>query len=157
LADFVPVFLSDIPELFRRKTLELDVALLSLSPPDAHGNCTLGPSVDAAKAASECARLVLAEINEQMPRTHGNTVVPLDRVTAFVTSDRPLIESEHAAPTPVEARIGAIVADLIEDGSTLQMGIGAIPDAVLARLGDKQDLGVHTEMFSDGIIALIRN
>jgi acyl-CoA hydrolase len=155
VADFVPVFLSDIPDLFRSGNVPLDVALLSLSPPDAHGDCTLGPSVDAAKAASEHARVVIAEINERMPRTHGNTVVPLERVTAFAATDRPLPEAEPAAPGEVESRIGEIVAGLVVDGATLQLGIGAIPDAVLARLGNKRDLGIHSEMFSDGLIPLV--
>ncbi len=154
-ADFVPIFLSDIPWLFRSGTVKLDVALLQLSPPDHHGNCTLGPSIDAAKAATDSATLVLAEINEQMPRTHGNTCVPLERVDAFCVTNRPLHELTPGAETEVEARIGEIVAELVEDGSTLQMGIGAIPDAVLARLGGKSDLGVHTEMFSDRLVDLI--
>jgi acyl-CoA hydrolase len=156
-ADFIPVFLSDIPDLFRRGVVALDVALLSLSPPDRQGNCTLGPSVDAAKAAAESARKVVAVINERMPRTHGNTVVPLERVHAFAHVDRPLWEMTRAPGGDVERRIGEIIADLVEDGSTLQLGIGGIPDAVLDRLGDKHDLGVHTEMFSDGIIPLIEN
>jgi 4-hydroxybutyrate CoA-transferase len=154
-ADYVPVFLSDIPALFRNRRIPLDVALLQLSPPDQHGNCTLGPSVDAAKSASESAPILLAEINEQMPRTHGASVVPFERVTAFVHTNRPLHEAQCAAPTPVESQIGEHIAGLIEDGATLQMGIGAIPDAVLARLGNKHDLGVHTEMFSDGLIPLL--
>jgi acyl-CoA hydrolase len=154
-ADFVPVFLSDIPGLFSQGIVPLDVALLSLSPPDAQGNCTLGTSVDAARAAADAARLVVAEINEQMPRTHGNTVVPLDRVHAFVLTDRPPWEVLPADQTDVEQRIGETIAGLIEDGSTLQVGIGGIPDAVLSRLHDKHDLGVHTEMFSDGLVDLI--
>jgi acyl-CoA hydrolase len=154
-ADFVPVFLSDIPGLFSSRRIPLDAALLQLSPPDAHGNCTLGTSVDAARAAADSARIVIAEINRRAPRTHGNTAVPLARVEAFVLTDRPLYEAEQATQTEVEARIGEIVARLVDDGATLQMGIGAIPDAVLGRLGDKHDLGIHTEMFSDGLIPLI--
>lgn len=154
-ADFIPVFLSDIPALFATRRIPLDVALLQLSPPDKHGNCTLGTSVDAARAASEHARIILAEINEQVPRTHGATRVPFSRVTAFVHTDRPLIETLPAAQSDVEAQIGEIIAGLVEDGSTLQMGIGGIPDAVLKRLGNKRDLGVHTEMFSDGLLPLI--
>ena len=154
-ADYLPVFLSDIPALFSSGRIPLDVALLQLSPPDRHGNCTLGTSVDTAKAAADSARVVIAEINRQMPRTHGNTVVPLARVHAFTLTDRPLLEAEAPHQTDVEARIGQLVADLVEDGSTLQMGIGGIPDAVLRRLGDKHELGVHTEMFSDGLIPLI--
>jgi 4-hydroxybutyrate CoA-transferase len=153
-ADFVPIFLSDIPSLFVKGQVALDVALLQLSPPDAHGYCTLGTSVDAALAASQTARYVVAEINDRMPRTHGNTLVPLSRVHAFIHTSRPLHIHDSRPPTPVEDAIGAHVAALVDDGATLQMGIGAIPDATLRRLGDKQDLGVHTEMFSDGLVDL---
>jgi acyl-CoA hydrolase len=156
-ADFIPVFLSDIPDLFRRGVVPLDVAMLSLSPPDRQGNCTLGTSVDAAKAAAEYAKVVVAVINEKMPRTHGNTVVPLDRVHAFTVVDRPLWEMPRGPAGETERRIGEIIADLVEDGSTLQLGIGGIPDAVLERLRNKHDLGVHTEMFSDGLIDLIES
>lgn len=156
-AEFIPVFLSDIPGLFISRRVPLDVAILQLSPPDRHGNCSLGTSVDAAKAAADSARIILAEINDQMPRTHGNTVVPFERVTAFIHTNRPMHESPPADQSPVEAQIGELIAQLVEDGSTLQMGIGAIPDAVLSRLGDKNDLGVHTEMFSDGLLPLLRN
>ena len=155
-ADFVPIFLSDIPGLFMSGAVKLDVALLQLSPPDAHGLCSLGTSCDAAKAAAESARLVIAEINAQMPRTHGNNVVPLSRIHAFVATDRPLVEQGGEPETPVEARIGELVADLVEDGSTLQVGIGGIPDAVLARLHGKHDLGIHSEMFSDRIVDLVQ-
>ena len=154
-ADFVPIFLSEIPWLFKTGEVALDVALLQLSPPDAHGHCTLGTSVDAAMAAADHARMVVAEINLRMPRTSGHTVVPFSRVAAFCLTDRPLAESAPAVQTDVEARIGEIIAGLVDDGATLQMGIGAIPDAVLARLGNKVDLGVHTEMFSDGLVPLI--
>jgi len=155
LAEFIPVFLSDIPALFTSGQVPLDVAILQLSPPDAHGMCTLGTSVDTAYAAACSAKAVLAEINERMPRTHGHTAVPFSRVRAFVHTDRPLHAAERTAPTEVEKRIGELIANLVEDGATLQMGIGGIPDAVLARLGDKHELGVHTEMFSDGLIPLV--
>ena len=135
--------------------MALDVALVQLSPPDAHGLCSLGTSVDAARAAVDSARFIIAEINQQMPRTHGNTAVPFDRVDAFIHTDRPLPEHRPGPENAVEARIGEIVAGLIEDRSTLQMGIGAIPDAVLSRLANKHDLGVHTEMFSDRLIDLV--
>jgi 4-hydroxybutyrate CoA-transferase len=154
-ADFVPIFLSDIPGLFLSGRVNLDVAFLQLSPPDSHGLCSLGTSCDAAKAAAETARIVVAEINEQMPRTHGNNVFPLERVHAFVATDRPLVEHHLAPESAVEARIGELVADLVDDGSTLQMGIGGIPDAVLARLHHKRDLGIHTEMFSDRVVDLV--
>jgi 4-hydroxybutyrate CoA-transferase len=154
-ADFVPVFLSDIPALFTTRAIPLDVAFLQLSPPDRRGLGTLGTSCDAAKAAADSALMVVAEINERMPRTHGNNVVPLDRVTAFTHTDRPLHEHAHVTESEVEGRIGEQVAALVEDGSTLQMGIGGIPDAALARLFDKRDLGVHTEMFSDRLVDLV--
>ncbi|MFH1043912.1 MAG: acetyl-CoA hydrolase/transferase C-terminal domain-containing protein [Pseudomonadota bacterium] len=153
-ADFMPIFLADIPELFLSGRIRLDAAILQLSPPDVHGCCTLGTSVDTALAAADSARIIIAEINEQMPRTHGHTVVPFERIGAFIHTDRPLIE-QHAEPeTEVDARIGEIIAGLIEDGSTLQMGIGAIPDAALHRLREKRDLGIHTEMFSDRVVEL---
>ena len=156
-AFFVPVFLSDVPGLFASRRIPLDVALVSLSPPDEHGLCTLGTSIDAAKAATEHATIVLAEINEQLPRTYGATVVPFDRVTAFVHTDRPLHEARKVTIGAVENQIGAHIAELVRDGSTLQMGIGAIPNAVLSRLGHKNDLGVHTEMFSDLLVPLIKS
>ena len=156
-ADFVPIFLSDIPGLFLSGAVKLDVAFVQVSPPDAHGLCSLGTSCDAAKAAADTARVVIAEINEQMPRTFGNNTLPLARIHAFIATDRPLLE-HHAEPeTPVEARIGELVANLVEDGSTLQMGIGGIPDAVLARLHGKRDLGIHTEMFSDRVVDLVES
>jgi acyl-CoA hydrolase len=154
-ADFIPVFLSDIPRLFKTRRIPLDVAVVQLSPPDRHGLCTLGPSVDTALAAVESAPIVLAEINEQMPRTIGHTAVAFDKVTAFTLTDRPLVEAPASDETDVEARIGDLIAGLVEDGSTLQLGIGAIPDAVLSRLGNKRDLGVHTEMFSDRVVDLV--
>jgi acyl-CoA hydrolase len=154
-ADFMPIFLSAIPPLFTSRTVCLDVALVQVSPPDRHGYCTLGTSVDTAKAAADSARVVIAEINEQMPRTHGNSTVPLDRFDAFVLTDRPLHEAEAAEETAVESRIGELIAGLVDDGATLQMGIGGIPNAVLARLGNKRDLGIHTEMFSDNVIPLV--
>jgi acyl-CoA hydrolase len=153
-ADFMPIFLSDIPALFQSGRIRLDVALLQVSPPDMHGCCTLGTSVDTAKAAADSARVIIAEVNEQMPRSHGNTVVPFERIAAFIHTDRPLIEQEAEPETEVEARIGEIIAGLVEDGSTLQMGIGAIPDAALLRLREKRDLGIHTEMFSDRVVEL---
>jgi 4-hydroxybutyrate CoA-transferase len=156
-ADYVPIFLSDIPSLFETRKIPLDVALLQLSPPDKHGYCTLGTSVDAALAASHAATFIVAEINERMPRTHGNVLVPLSRVHAFTVTSRPLHLCRQRPPTAVEEAIGGHVADLIEDGATLQMGIGAIPDAALRRLKGRADLGIHTEMFSDGIVDLVES
>jgi 4-hydroxybutyrate CoA-transferase len=154
-ADFMPIFLADIPRLFTSRTIPLDAAILQLSPPDRHGLCTLGTSVDAAKAAADSAPLLIVEINDQMPRTHGNTAVRFDRIHAFIHTNRPLIEHHPSPETRVEAHIGEIIAGLVEDGSTLQTGIGTIPDAVLSRLYDKHDLGVHTEMFSDRVVDLV--
>lgn len=150
----MPIFLSDIPDLFTSKTIPLDAALLQLSPPDAHGMCSLGTSVDTAKAAADSAAILIAEINEQMPRTLGNSVVPFERIAAFIHTNRPLVEHPADPETEVEARIGEQIAELVEDGATLQMGIGTIPNSVLSRLRHKQDLGVHTEMFSDGVVDL---
>ncbi|TNF37582.1 MAG: acetyl-CoA hydrolase/transferase family protein [Deltaproteobacteria bacterium] len=156
-ADFTPIFLSDVPRLFTSGRVPLDVAIVQLSPPDDHGHCTLGVSVDTALAAVRTARIVIAEINEQMPRTAGHSVVPINCVHAFIRTNRPLISHPCGKEGEVESQIGSIIADLIPDGATLQMGIGNIPDAVLRRLGDKHDLGIHTEMFSDTLIPLIEN
>ncbi|MBP7550873.1 MAG: acetyl-CoA hydrolase/transferase family protein [Gemmatimonadaceae bacterium] len=154
-ADFVPIFLSDVPSLFLSGRVRLDAALVQLSPPDRHGYCSLGTSVDAARAAVDSAPMIIAEINNQMPRTHGDTSVPFEEIEAFTHTDRPLPQHLPEAESPVIARIGELVAGLVEDGSTLQMGIGAIPDAVLSRLHDRHDLGVHTEMFSDRLVDLV--
>jgi acyl-CoA hydrolase len=154
-AEYIPVFLSDIAGLFRTGRIKLDAAIVQLSQPDRHGLCTLGTSVDVARAAVDTAPIVIAEINRQMPRTHGNTVVPLKKLSAWVESDRPLIEHGVESQTPATERIGELIADLVDHGSTLQVGIGAVPDAVLARLANKHDLGIHTEMFSDRIVELV--
>ena len=154
-ADFIPIFLSDIPDLFISGAVRLDVAFIQLSPPDDHGLCSLGTSTDAAKAAADTAKIVIAEINEQMPRTHGNNVVPFSRIHSFIATNRPLHEHTAEPETEIEARIGEFVSELVEDGSTLQTGIGAVPDAILSRLTHKRDLGVHTEMFSDRVVDLV--
>ena len=156
-ADFVPIFLSDIPGLFTSGLVKLDAALLQLSPPDRHGTCSLGTSIDAARAAVDSAAMVLAEINERMPRTHGHTAVPLDRVAAWTATDRELPGHAPLPPTAVEERIGDHVAALVDDGACLQLGIGGIPNAVLARLEHRHDLGIHSEMFSDGVVRLIES
>ena len=154
-ADFVPIFLSDIPSLFTSGQVRLDAALLQLSPPDRHGQCTLGTSVDAARAAADSGALVLAEINEQMPRTHGHSSVALSALAAFCTTDRELPKRQPAVgDAAVTDAIGMHVAALVEDRACLQLGIGAIPDAVLRRLMDRNDLGIHTEMFNDGLMKL---
>jgi 4-hydroxybutyrate CoA-transferase len=153
-ADFMPVFLSDIPALFLNGRIRLDAALVQLSPPDRHGLCSLGTSVDAARAAVDSAPIVIAEINSQMPRTHGNSALPIERIAAFVCTDRSLPEHPQAAESTVDARIGEWIADLVDDRSCLQLGIGSIPDAVARRLTGKRDLGIHTEMLSDGVLPL---
>ena len=154
-ADYIPVFLSEVPALFRRGILPLDHAFVQLSPPDRHGFCTLGTSVDASRAAVETAATVTAELNPRMPRTHGDALVHVDEIDYAVEVDDPLPEHPAAPPTDLELAIGRHVAGLVEDGATLQMGIGSIPDAVLAALGGHRDLGIHTEMFSDGLIDLV--
>jgi 4-hydroxybutyrate CoA-transferase len=153
--DYLPCFLSEIPGLIRSGTRKVDVAFIHVSPPDAHGYCSLGTSVEATKAALEVASLVIAQINDQMPRTHGDGLIHIDRIHAAVRVSTPLFETTLSTPGPVELRIAQYAAGLIEDGSTLQMGIGSVPDAVLAALRNHQDLGIHTEMWTDGALDLI--
>jgi acyl-CoA hydrolase len=154
-ADFVPIFLSEVPLLFRRRLMPLDMALVHVSPPDRHGLCSLGVSVDVAVAAVETAKVVIAQVNPRMPRTLGHGVVPVSRFTRIVEVDRPLPQVGGAEISAVERLIGERVAGLVEDGATLQLGIGAVPDAVLQALTHHKALGVHTEMFSDGLLPLI--
>lgn len=156
-ADFIPAFLSDIPDMIRT-VLPVDVALVQVSPPDIHGYCSLGVSVDVARTAVNCAKYVIAQVNPQMPRTHGDGMIHTDRFTAMVFHDEALPQVDYGAKvTATELKIGENIAALIEDGSTLQVGIGTIPDAVLKCLGNHKDLGMHTEMFSDGVIDLFEN
>ena len=153
-ADFIPVFLSDIPDLFRNE-MHIDVALVQVSPPDAHGYCSLGVSVDIARSAVNTATHIIAQVNPRVPRTHGDSLVHTTRFTSMVYQEEELPQVDYGAKVgPEELKIGKIVAGLIEDGSTLQMGIGTIPDAVLKSLHHHKNLGVHTEMCSDGIIDL---
>ncbi len=154
-ADYMPVFLSEVPALFRNGALPIDTALIQVSPPDRHGFCSLGVSVEATRAAVLAAKHVVAQVNRHMPRTHGDGLIHVDQLNALVEYDEPLPEVFARQPTEIEGRIGKNCASLIEDGATLQMGIGAIPNAVLAALRDHRDLGVHTEMFSDGLIDLV--
>lgn len=156
-ADYVPVFLSEIPHLFNRGIIKLDVALVNVSPPDKHGYCSLGVSVDASRAAVMNANTVIAQINPSMPRTHGDGIIHSNLIDIGVEVDDPLPEAHSTELSESELSIGRHCASLIEDGATLQMGIGSIPDAVLASLKDHKDLGVHTEMFSDGLIDLLEN
>ena len=154
-ADYTPVFLSRIPSLIRTRRMPVDVALIQCSPPDRYGYVNLGVSVDISLAGIEAADLVIAEINPNVPIVHGSGYVPMDHFDYWVYNDAPLLAHESPEPDEVSMEIGRNVATLIEDGSTLQMGIGAIPDAVLLELGDKKDLGLWTEMFSDGVLPLI--
>jgi acyl-CoA hydrolase len=153
-ADYTPVFLSTIPRLFATRAIDLDVALLQVSPPDRHGYCRLGLSVATARAAADHATKVIGLVNPQVPRTLGNTAVHISRFDALVEIDRPVPTVAPRPLGPVERAIGEHVASLIPNRATIQTGIGAIPDAVLAALHDREDLGVHTEMFSDGVVDL---
>ena len=152
---YTPVFLSEVPLLFKRNILPLDIALIQVSIPDRHGYCSLGVSVEASIAAIDNAKHVIALINPQMPRVHGEGIIHISELDTFVEVNRPLPEFLLPAPSEIEQKIGDHIAGLIEDRSTLQMGIGSIPNAVLSRLGNHKDLGLHTEMFSDGVIDLI--
>ncbi len=153
--DYVPIFLSEIPILFRRNILPLDVALVQVSPPDKHGYCSLGTSVDIAASAVKTAKHVIAQVNPRMPRTLGDGIVKATEFDAIVYAEEELPEVHCGAPNEISQRIAQHCSDLVENGATLQMGIGSIPDAVLASLTHHKELGVHTEMFSDGIIPLI--
>lgn len=155
--DYVPVFLSQIPQLFRQGILPIDVAIIQVSPPDAHGFCSLGTSVDIALAAVEMAKMVVAQVNPKMPRTHGDGFIHYSKIDKLVWQETDLPEVNYSSKTnEVIARIGKNVASLVEDGATLQMGIGSIPDQVLQNLTGHKDLGIHTEMLSDGVIPLIQ-
>jgi acyl-CoA hydrolase len=154
-ADYVPVFLSEIPDLFNQNILPIDVALVQVSPPDKHGYCSLGVSVDVARSAVNTAKHVIACINPNVPRTHGDGLIHVSQFDSMVYCESPLYEARYGDRVgPTETRIGEYVAGLIEDGSTLQMGIGAIPDAVLRSLANHKNLGMHTEMCSDGVVDL---
>ncbi|WP_178987523.1 acetyl-CoA hydrolase/transferase family protein [Winogradskyella schleiferi] len=154
---YTPVFLSELPRLFKQRILELDVVLIHVSVPDRHGYCSLGVSIEATLAAIDNAKTVIAQVNSQMPRTHGAGIIHISEIDYFVEVDEEIPVHEMAKPNDIEGKIGDYVADLIEDRSTLQMGIGSIPNAVLSRLNNHKDLGLHTEMFSDGVIDLILN
>jgi len=155
--DYIPVFLSEIPRLFDQQILPLDIALVHISRPDKHGFCSLGVSVDVARSAVKNAHWVIAQMNDQMPRTLGDGVIHLSEINALVEVSEELPVTNYSAGVgQVEQAIGRHVASLIEDGATLQLGIGAVPDAVLKELYSHRDLGVHTEMFSDGVIDLVK-
>jgi len=154
-ADYTPIFLSEIPDLLKSGRRPIDVALIHVTPPDEHGFCSFGVSVDITKPAAEAARYVIAEVNPQMPRTLGNSFIHVDEIDALVENDAPIYEFITPGASEVARRIAKNVADLIEDGSTIQVGYGGIPNALLGYLKEKKDLGVHTEVFSDSTIDLI--
>jgi 4-hydroxybutyrate CoA-transferase len=156
-ADFVPVFLSEIESLFGRGELPIDVALIHVSPPDEHGFCSFGVGVDTTKTAAECARIVIAQVNPKMPRALGDSFIHLNKIHHVVEVTDDLLEFPMGEVSDTAMRMGRYIADLIEDGSTLQLGIGEIPDAVLKYLSEKKHLGIHSEMVSDGVIDLVES
>lgn len=154
-ADYIPIFLSETQKLYRSGALPCDVAMIQVSTPDKHGYVSLGTSVDATLAAIECARVVIAVVNKHVPRSWGDAMIPLSMIDYFVEDDAVLEPAHFTEPSEIEKAIGINCANLIEDGATLQMGIGAIPNAVLAQLGNHKNLGIHTEMFADGVLPLV--
>jgi acyl-CoA hydrolase/GNAT superfamily N-acetyltransferase len=156
LADYSPIFLSQVPALFRRKLVPVDVALIQTSRPDDHGFMSLGVSVDITKAAAECASIVIAQVNSHMPRVHGNAFVHVTDVDFIIHHDEPLLEYEMTVPDEIAQEIGKYVARIVQDGDTIQVGYGNIPNAVMANLSDKKHLGVHTELLSDGLVDLMK-
>jgi len=156
LADYTPIFLSQVPDLFYRKIIPIDVALVQLSYPDKRGYMSLGISVDVVRGAIANADLVIAQVNKNMPRVHGDTFIHIEDVDFVIPHDEPLLEYTHEAPTEISHRIGRYVARLVEDGATIQVGYGSLPDAILSSLEEKRDLGVHTELMSDGIVELMK-
>ena len=152
---YIPIFLSEVPALFRKGVIPIDVALVTVSPPDKHGYCSLGTSVDISLAATQFAKIVIAQINDQMPRTHGDGLIHVSNITIQVEESEALPEVTNSDLTDENKAIGKNICDLIENGSTLQMGIGAIPNAVLTYLDGHKNLGIHSEMFSDGVLPLI--
>lgn len=155
--DYIPIFLSEIHLLFKKNILPIDVAIIQVSPPDKHGYCSLGTSIDVTLSAIEAAKIVIAQINPQVPRSHGDGIVHRDKIDFGVEVNTPIYSPSSSEPTEIENKIGKHVAGLVEDGATLQMGIGAIPNAALANLTNHRSLGIHTEMFSDGILPLVEN
>lgn len=156
-ADYCPIYFHEVPKMMREGLLHIDIAMIQVSEPNAEGYCSFGISCDYTKPATECARLVIAEVNKQMPFVGGDNLIHVSRLDHIVPCDYPLYTIPKAKAGEVEQAIGRHCASLIPDGATLQLGIGAIPDAVLLFLGDKKDLGIHTEMFSDGVVELVRS
>jgi len=156
-ADQTHIFLGEVENLWLSGQLPIDVVLIQVSPPDEHGFCSFGVGVDITMSAAHCAKTVIAQVNPQMPRVHGDCFIHVSKLTHVVEHDAPLLEMPQGTPDEVSMKIGKLIADNIEDGSTLQMGIGAIPDAFLFALEGRKDMGIHTEMFSDGIISLVES
>ena len=156
LADYTPIFLSQVPDLFNRKLITLDVALIQTSLPDDHGFLSLGISVDIVAAAARSAKLVIAQLNRQMPRTHGDGFLHMDEVDFFIHHDEPLLEYDASVPDEIAAKVGRHVARIVQDGDTIQVGYGSITNAILSALGRKKHLGVHTELLTEGIVDLVR-
>lgn len=154
-ADYTPTFLSDLPYLIRSGAIQIDVALIQVTPPDEHGFCSLGVSVDVTKPAAEKAKLVIAQVNRRMPRVLGDSFIHAKNIDIIVEHDEPILELQRSEPDIVSERIAKYVSDLIEDESTLQIGIGTVPDAILDYLTDKRDLGIHTELLTEGVVDLV--
>lgn len=155
-AHYIPIFLSEIPELFNSGNINLDVAMVQVSVPDKHGMCSLGPSVDISVSAVRNAKYVIAQVNKQMPRTFGDGQIHISKIHSFVEVDEPIHRVPHSESSEVEKAIGRNIASIVEDGATLQLGIGAIPNAVCEALSGHKDLGIHSEMFSDGVVELYK-
>lgn len=155
IGDYVPVFLSEVPLLFSRRILPVDVALIQVSPPDQHGYCSLGPSVDVSLSAIHAAKYVIAQVNPNVPRTHGDGMIPVSLIHAAIEVNDPIYEVHPGDISVTDRKIGQYIASLVDDGATLQLGIGGIPNATLAELTSHKGLGIHTEMFSDGVIDLV--
>ncbi len=156
IADYTPIFLSSVPDLFLKKRIPIDVALIQTSLPDAHGYMSLGVSVDIVKAAAENASLVIAQVNSHMPRVHGDSFINIDDIAFVLPYDEPLLEFEAVVPDEIAERIGKYVSQIVQDGDTIQVGYGSVPNAILSQLSNRKHLGVHTELLSDGIVDLIR-
>ncbi len=154
-ANYIPTFLSEIPQMLKSGMMPIDVAMVQVSPPDKHGYCSIGVSVDVTNTAIDTAKHVIAQVNENMPRVHGNGIIHISSIDALVECHDPLFEMDPKPPTSEEMRIGQYIAEIVDDGATLQTGIGGIPNAALKALSNHKNLGMHTEMFSDGIIELV--
>lgn len=155
-ANYIPAFLSEIPRMLKSGLMPIDVALVQVSPPDKHGYCSIGVSVDVSNTAIDTARHVIAQVNKNMPRVHGNGIIHISSINALCECDDPIFELAVKEPSAEEMKMGRFIAELVEDGATLQTGIGGIPNAALMALKDHKDLGMHTEMFSDGVIDLVK-